>query len=279
METSTSKITRCFSAGGLRVVPIEGDGNCLFRAISHQLYGDESFHGSVRKEAVAHLRAHGDFYSEFCAGEGLEARVRRMSRDGEWGDHLELQALAEVHSASVEVYCDREFPIVVYAGGSDRTFRLYYKGLVHYDSLIEVEGVASERRSELKDSIDAHRKKLEKLNALVSRQNLKQSAGMSIKQIIERSLESLEKDFKGQTQAAITQSETTQIEEEILNQVINETKGAVGMPSQVGGTDNFAVLLSMGFSENAVIEAIINIGESEPSLEKYINFIYMNELN
>lgn len=33
---------------GLRVVPVEGDGNCLFRSVSHQVYGDDRHHRLVR---------------------------------------------------------------------------------------------------------------------------------------------------------------------------------------------------------------------------------------
>lgn len=40
---------------GLEIKEQEGDGNCLFRAISLQVYGDPSMHGDVRKQCMDHM--------------------------------------------------------------------------------------------------------------------------------------------------------------------------------------------------------------------------------
>ena len=40
---------------GLRVVPVEGDGNCLFRSVSHQIYGDDSHHRLVRARCMDYM--------------------------------------------------------------------------------------------------------------------------------------------------------------------------------------------------------------------------------
>jgi OTU domain-containing protein 5 len=37
---------------GLEIREQEGDGNCLFRAVSLQVYGDPSMHGDVRKQCM-----------------------------------------------------------------------------------------------------------------------------------------------------------------------------------------------------------------------------------
>jgi hypothetical protein len=37
------------------IVDMENDGNCLFRSISHQVYGDPSFHSIVRAKCVEYL--------------------------------------------------------------------------------------------------------------------------------------------------------------------------------------------------------------------------------
>jgi OTU domain-containing protein 5 len=41
----------------LRVVAISGDGNCLFRSVAHQVYGDEEFHGVVRQKCMDYMEA------------------------------------------------------------------------------------------------------------------------------------------------------------------------------------------------------------------------------
>jgi hypothetical protein len=40
---------------GLEIREQDGDGNCLFRAISLQVYGDPSMHGDVRKQCMDHM--------------------------------------------------------------------------------------------------------------------------------------------------------------------------------------------------------------------------------
>lgn len=37
---------------GLEIREQEGDGNCLFRAVSLQVYGDPSMHGQVRQQCL-----------------------------------------------------------------------------------------------------------------------------------------------------------------------------------------------------------------------------------
>lgn len=32
-----------------------GDGNCLFRSVSDQLYGDEKYHGEIRKLCMDYI--------------------------------------------------------------------------------------------------------------------------------------------------------------------------------------------------------------------------------
>jgi OTU domain-containing protein 5 len=41
---------------GFKIVEIRGDGNCLFRAVSHQVFLTEEHHGLLRKKCVEHLR-------------------------------------------------------------------------------------------------------------------------------------------------------------------------------------------------------------------------------
>jgi OTU domain-containing protein 5 len=41
---------------GFKIVEIRGDGNCLFRAVSHQVFLTEEYHGLLRKKCVEHLR-------------------------------------------------------------------------------------------------------------------------------------------------------------------------------------------------------------------------------
>ena len=40
---------------GLEIIEQDGDGNCLFRAISLQVYGDANMHSDVRKHCMDHM--------------------------------------------------------------------------------------------------------------------------------------------------------------------------------------------------------------------------------
>lgn len=62
-------LRRQLAARGLRIVPIESDGNCLFRALADQLFGGgpntSGDHVSLRANAVRHMRENADTYSLF----------------------------------------------------------------------------------------------------------------------------------------------------------------------------------------------------------------------
>ncbi len=64
---------------GLRVLEIEGDGNCLFRSIADQLHGDDTQHADLRQQAVAYMRNNPDDFAPFVEDdEPFEAYCKRM---------------------------------------------------------------------------------------------------------------------------------------------------------------------------------------------------------
>jgi hypothetical protein len=86
---------------GLRARTVVGDGNCQFRAVSDQLYGDEAHHGVVRSVCVDQLLCTAERYKDYVVADTYDAYVAKMSQLGEWGDHVTLQALAD--SLGVEI--------------------------------------------------------------------------------------------------------------------------------------------------------------------------------
>ena len=62
------------SALGLRRIAADDDGNCQFRALSQQLYGSEDYHGSVRRDAVNHMRREADFFGAMFEAADFQAR-------------------------------------------------------------------------------------------------------------------------------------------------------------------------------------------------------------
>ena len=55
----------------LDIVVVAGDGNCLFRSFSHQLFGCETHHEYVRSCAVDYMREHAEDFQGFFAPKEL----------------------------------------------------------------------------------------------------------------------------------------------------------------------------------------------------------------
>jgi hypothetical protein len=64
---------------GYTIEHIAGDGNCLFRSISDQLYGTPNNHLDVRADVVSFLRKHKKDLEDFVEGD-YEKYLSRMSR-------------------------------------------------------------------------------------------------------------------------------------------------------------------------------------------------------
>ncbi|CAM9682714.1 unnamed protein product, partial [Phaeothamnion confervicola] len=84
---------------GLEVVEVEPDGNCLFRAVGHQIYGDAERHVEVRRACVDHMGRHKARFATFVAEEEFRDYLRRVRQPCVWGGGLEIRAREEV--------CDR----------------------------------------------------------------------------------------------------------------------------------------------------------------------------
>ncbi|KAH9620602.1 hypothetical protein KSS87_012101, partial [Heliosperma pusillum] len=73
---------------------VQGDGNCQFRALSDQFYRTPEHHKFVRQQVVNQLKAQPESYEGYVPMEYGEY-LKKMSKSGEWGDHVTLQAAAD----------------------------------------------------------------------------------------------------------------------------------------------------------------------------------------
>lgn len=147
-------------AKGLYASEIQGDGNCLFRALSDQFYGDGGkAHGAVRAQIVGYMREHADDFRVFieCEGEETwEQHLKRMSQDGVFGDHAEIVAFARAADVNVIIYqrathflvtpdegeldTERDEASVARAIRRRRTLHVAYHEWEHYSSIRKVNG-------------------------------------------------------------------------------------------------------------------------------------------
>ena len=86
----------------MKLVNVRGDGNCFFRAIAHQLYGDESQHQKVGEEAGQEIIKKSNRYRNFVAG-SFDKYVSNLSTDREWADSAAIQATSNVFRISIEI--------------------------------------------------------------------------------------------------------------------------------------------------------------------------------
>ncbi|XVE59065.1 hypothetical protein DITRI_Ditri05aG0015000 [Diplodiscus trichospermus] len=117
---------------------VEGDGNCQFRALSDQFYRTPEHHEFVRQQIVNRLKSYPDIYEGYVPmayGDYLE----KMSKSGEWGDHVTLQAAAD--SYGVKIFVITSFKDTCYieilpnVQRSKRVIFLSFWAEVHYNSI------------------------------------------------------------------------------------------------------------------------------------------------
>jgi hypothetical protein len=80
---NTQQLTHQLRALGLYAADTLGDGNCLFRALSDQLYGTPSYHSALRQDICDWIAAHKTRYEPFVEDErGFDVHLQCMRQQG-----------------------------------------------------------------------------------------------------------------------------------------------------------------------------------------------------
>ncbi|TCD64864.1 hypothetical protein EIP91_003568 [Steccherinum ochraceum] len=122
-QARTSRATR--SKGrlrglGLYAAPTLGDGNCLFRALSDQLYGTDHYHASLRQAICNWIQSHKHRYAPFVDDErGLDVHLECMRQQATYGGHLELSAFAHMTRRNVKVIQPGLVYVIEWNAGGD----------------------------------------------------------------------------------------------------------------------------------------------------------------
>ena len=102
---------------GLKSYETGAQGNCQYHVIAFLLnqYGIGKSHTLVRQEVCDEMTIHSELYREFVpttngedAGTSYAAFVNRQSMDGEWGEHVTLQAACNVYGLTLKMFCPHE---------------------------------------------------------------------------------------------------------------------------------------------------------------------------
>ena len=126
----------------LRAVAISDDGNCQFRALAQQVFGDDvKYHAGVRKAIVERMRVDEAFFGAmFDGADELDAYLATMAMPRTWGDELTLRAAADAFGVSVHVITSTETNWYLRYDPSDGSTPkahafLTYVSPVHYDAV------------------------------------------------------------------------------------------------------------------------------------------------
>ncbi|KAA8539280.1 hypothetical protein F0562_025972 [Nyssa sinensis] len=117
---------------------VRGDGNCQFRALSDQIYRTTEHHKFVRQEVVDQLKSHRDMYEGYVPM-SYDDYLKKISKTGEWGDHVTLQAAADSYGVKIFILTSFKdtcyIEILPHIQKSKRTIFLSFWAEVHYNSI------------------------------------------------------------------------------------------------------------------------------------------------
>ncbi len=144
-------------------------GNCLFNALSDQLYGDQSKHHDIRSAVIDYMREKASYYKQFIVvhpGGGarrnpkrknagsfstpfnaagptaaeiervFEGHLQQMACGGTYGDNMEISAFSSKFGVAVKIY-QYDFAYVVSAlpqGTEEKVVHIAY----HVSSTVRV---------------------------------------------------------------------------------------------------------------------------------------------
>ncbi|WPH04430.1 Hypothetical protein R9X50_00732100 [Acrodontium crateriforme] len=162
-------------AMGLYAADIRGDGNCLFNALSDQLYGNQDQHTAIRARVIDYMRSHATYYKQFIdvhPGGGIrrnpkrknagaysspanfippstadidrvfESHLESMARGGTYGDNMEITAFSSAYEVDVKIY-QRDFAYMISGSGEGRhnkVAHIAYHMWEHYSSIRNIDG-------------------------------------------------------------------------------------------------------------------------------------------
>ncbi|KAG5239683.1 OVARIAN TUMOR DOMAIN-containing deubiquitinating enzyme [Salix suchowensis] len=117
---------------------VQGDGNCQFSSLSDQLYHSPEHHKLVREQVIDQLKSQPQLYNGYVSM-AYGDYLKKMSKSGEWGDHVTLQAAAD--SYGIKIFMITSFRDTCYieilpnVPKSNRVIFLSFWAEVHYNSI------------------------------------------------------------------------------------------------------------------------------------------------
>lgn len=276
-------------AKGLEVKRMLEDGNCLFRAVADQVYGDSELHDLARQMCIDYMERERDHFSQFIT-EGFTSYCKRKRRDKVYGNNMEIQALSEMYNRPIHIYSYSTEPINIFHGNYDSDLppiRLSYHYGNHYNSLVDPRrlnvgaglGFNSLRgRNVDKDQVKAAIKAQQDQqidNALLAEGRFYSDLELTEKEIERMVMEASRAEYiagnKSKQHISLRESSTSGAEPSSsgARPSASENEKESGLPDTVLSS-SMQVVLSMGFTYVQVIEAYSIFGDDVDSMVCYL---------
>ena len=88
---------------GLISLDVGGGGDCFFKSVSHQLYGNPNKHGEIRVLGVRYLSDNPEQFIESIVGTSWSQYLTEMSLQGTWANHIVILAVAEAMNLKIHI--------------------------------------------------------------------------------------------------------------------------------------------------------------------------------
>ena len=138
LETRLSNLDRT-------AIDVGGNGDCFFRAVSHQLYGNPNNHFYLRSVVVQYLVHNPEQFIESNTEHSWQDYLQRMSNQGTWADAIIIQAVANCLNLSIHIIESNPAfsPVTVVEpmNATDVSLRIYIGHVdeIHYVSTSEMQ--------------------------------------------------------------------------------------------------------------------------------------------
>ena len=290
-EDQEAKIKKNLEKLHFFIKQIGGDGNCMFRSVSDQVYGNEEYHYIIREKCMDYLLIERDFFSQFVEGgdKEFDNYINMKKKLGVWGDDVELQAISEIYNRPIEIYSGSNKPLKTFHENLKEfnlkdenkdnkniiisPIRISYHGNEHYNSVVPTkydfviwrsykDSMITKTPGEYEDEV-LKIKKLRKLNKLNEKKEIEESRKLFVQtkdKYLDDMLLDLMLNENGKNDKSIIEQSKLEYKKEqddILQKVINES-----INDNKKNENNKKGLNEMDYFSNPVIQSALECGFS-----------------
>jgi len=111
----------------LEEVYVPGDGNCQFHSISYVLkaFNIQKSYKKLRKKAINYIKDNKKYYEQFIYDISFKQYIKNL-KNGEYGDNLTLDAMANIYDLRIKVLRDKARSNVINSRGTNKVIIIYW---------------------------------------------------------------------------------------------------------------------------------------------------------